>query len=119
MKWAEAVVDLKPKHFDDWGKPSSPDFTHANVEVSSTYWVREVILRVIPEDRGVTVCCPEIDLSMCGDDEISAWQNFMDAYADLKNFLLDHESELTNELKHKLEFFKKPISFRVEKVNQG
>lgn len=117
--WVTPVIDkteIKPKHFGIWGEPSYPDFVHANEDVSYTPRIR-LELRIVPEKEGVTVTCPELELAMCGADELEAWQNFMEAYKDLVSFLLDHEEELDEELKKRLDIVRQAVSFYITKEN--
>jgi hypothetical protein len=104
--------EIKPKdkeHARRWG--GYTDFAHANEEIAYTLTVLE--LHIIPEKEGVTISCPELELAMCGTDVVEAWQNFISAYRDLLAFLSDHEAELSEDLKRKLEIIRRPVSFRV------
>lgn len=114
--WVAPVIDkleVRPKHFDRWGELPYPEFVHANEDVSYTTRVRNLELCIISEEEGITISCPELELAMCGADELEAWQNFVGAYRDLLSFLLDHEVELSEELKRKLEVIRQPVSFNV------
>ncbi|HHT9121006.1 MAG TPA: hypothetical protein ACFYD3_10755 [Candidatus Hypogeohydataceae bacterium YC41] len=116
--WVAPVIDrseIRPKHFGRWGELPYPDFAHANEDISYLLRVRNLELRIIYEEKGVTISCPELELAMCGADEPEAWENFMGAYIDLLAFLHDHEEELSEELKRKLETIRQPVSFTATK----
>lgn len=114
-KWATPVIDkseIKPKEREcgrRWGDYT--DFARANEEISYTLTVLE--LRIIPEKEGVTISCPGLELAMCGADVAEAWQSFMSAYRDLLAFLTSHETELSEDLKRKLEIVRQPVSFSI------
>lgn len=118
--WVAPVIDkseVRPEDFDRWGELPYPEFIYANEDVSYLLRVRKLELCIIHEEKGVTISCPELELAMCGADELEAWQNFVGAYRDLLSFLFDHEAELSEDLKRKLEIIRQPVSFSVVKGN--
>lgn len=66
----------------------------------------------IDSDGLTTITCPEIELAICGETEGQAWQAFIEAYNDLKDFLEEHEDSLSCELDGQLSILRSRPLFR-------
>jgi len=89
---------------EGYPEPATPYSTHNSQQ--------ELDLLFSEASEGVTIRCPDIELTMCGRTEGEAWQSFLGAFNDLKHFLEENVASLSPELSQRLAILRKETAFR-------
>lgn len=111
------VADLMPKDFPEgWGAVRAAESRQeGSGSADQLFHMDALRVNLIREDDGrITVASPELDIAAFGSTELEAWENFLSALEELRDFYFENKETLSPELLRKLDIFESIYHLQME-----
>lgn len=111
------VTDIMPKDFPEgWGTIwATGSRQQGSGPAEQLFHMRALHVRLIREDDGrITMASPELDIAAFGNSELEAWESFLSALQDLRDFYFENKETLSPALLGKLHIFESIYVFQME-----
>jgi hypothetical protein len=111
------VTDIMPKHFPEgWGTIRAAESRQEGSGPAAELFHMETLrVKLIREDDGrITVASTELDIAAFGSTELEAWENFLSALEELRDFYFENRETLSPQLLRKLHIFESIYLLQME-----